>query len=191
MLLCSEAMANMSNTGAPIVLGYRRQVSSKFRHKPPLLTPHRALTRQVTTQKTASSSDGYEILAAQRLKRPVSPHLSIYKPQITWYASALNRISGSILSGGFYLFFAAYAVAPLLGWHLESVSLAAAFGALPLAAKLGLKFTAALPFTFHSLNGVRHLVWDMGKQIRNQQVARSGWLVVGLSLVGAAGLALM
>ncbi len=145
-------------------------------------------TRPVATQ-TIRANDAHEILVKQRLNRPVSPHLSIYKPQITWYGSALNRITGSLLSGGFYVFGAAYLVAPLLGWHLESASMAAAFGAWPLALKVATKMTVALPFTYHSFNGIRHLVWDMGKEMSNKQVVVTGWTVVGLSVASAVGLA--
>ncbi|MCJ1238790.1 hypothetical protein MMC14_006781 [Varicellaria rhodocarpa] len=136
-------------------------------------------------------ADGYSILVKQRLNRPVSPHLSIYQPQITWYASIMNRITGSILSGGFYIFGAAYVVAPLFGWHIESASMAAAFGSLPVAAKVALKFGVALPFTFHSWNGIRHLVWDMGREFSNKQVQRGGWTVVGLTVVSSGVLAYM
>lgn len=69
--------------------------------------------------------------------------------------------------------------------------MAAAFGALPLIAKIPIKFTLAMPFTFHSLNGVRHIVWDFGKQLTNKQVIVTGWTVVGLSVASALGLALM
>ncbi|EEQ33919.1 succinate dehydrogenase cytochrome b560 subunit [Microsporum canis CBS 113480] len=137
------------------------------------------------------TTDPTSILAKQRLNRPVSPHLSIYRPQITWYLSSLNRITGAILSGSLYIFASAYLVSPLLGWHLESASLAAAFAALPIAAKVAMKFTMALPFTFHCYNGVRHLVWDMGKQLTNQQVITTGWTVVGLTLTSALALALI
>jgi len=40
--------------------------------------------------------------------------------------------------------------------------MAAAFGSLPVAAKVGIKTIAAFPFAFHALNGVRHLAWDTG-----------------------------
>ena len=138
-----------------------------------------------------SKPDGNEILAAQRLHRPVAPHLSIYRPQITWYASALNRITGALLSGAFYSYFAVYLVGPVLGWHVGSMTLAASFGALPVLAKVAVKFGLALPFAFHSLNGIRHLVWDFGLQMKNKQVAFTGWLVIGLSVVGSMVLALV
>ena len=67
--------------------------------------------------------------------------------------------------------------------------MAAAFGAWPVALKVLAKMTVAFPFTYHGLNGVRHLVWDMGKELSNKQVQRTGWAVVGLSVTGAVALA--
>jgi len=90
-----------------------------------------------------------------------------------------------MLSGGFYLFGIGYLVAPALGWHLESAVLAASFATWGIAAKVLTKTLVALPFTFHSMNGLRHLAWDMGKQITNKQVQVTGWTVVGLSTVSA------
>ncbi|KAL8929486.1 MAG: hypothetical protein Q9208_001155 [Pyrenodesmia sp. 3 TL-2023] len=133
--------------------------------------------------------DGNELLNKQRLARPISPHLSIYQPQIPWLLSALNRITGSILSGGLYLFGITYLVAPLFGWHVESAALAEWFGELPTAVKAGMKFLIALPFTFHSFNGVRHLMWDSGRELANKSVVRTGWAVLGLTVVSSVGLA--
>jgi succinate dehydrogenase (ubiquinone) cytochrome b560 subunit len=63
---------------------------------------------------------------------------------------------------GVYVFGASYLIAPYLGWHLDVASMAAAFGSLPVAAKLGIKSFIAFPFAFHSINGLRHLTWDTG-----------------------------
>ncbi|MCJ1316034.1 hypothetical protein MMC15_001354 [Xylographa vitiligo] len=149
---------------------------------------HQVQSRQAATQ-AIKQDDAYQILAKQRLNRPVSPHLAIYRPQVTWYLSILNRITGSVLSGGFYIFGFSYLVAPLFGWHLESGSMVAAFGSLPMLAKVGLKFGVALPFTFHSFNGIRHLVWDTGRELSNKAVQNTGWTVVGISVASAAILA--
>ncbi|BAE63756.1 succinate dehydrogenase cytochrome b560 subunit [Aspergillus flavus] len=146
-------------------------------------------TRQAAT--TSNTSDPTKILAQQRLNRPVSPHLSIYRPQITWIGSSFHRITGFALSGSLYLYATAYLASPLLGWHLESASVAAAFAALPIVAKVLLKGFMALPFTYHCFNGVRHLVWDLGRGITNQQVIKSGWTVVGLSVLSALALAFL
>jgi succinate dehydrogenase (ubiquinone) cytochrome b560 subunit len=141
-----------------------------------LLTNYRLATSQ---------ADSAEILAKQRLNRPVSPHLSIYKPQITWYASSLNRVTGVILSGSLYLFGFAYLAAPYTGWHLETQSMVAAVAAWPVAAKIALKSFFAWPFFFHSFNGIRHLTWDLGLGFKNAQVIRTGWTAVALTAVSA------
>ncbi|KIX09834.1 succinate dehydrogenase, cytochrome b556 subunit [Rhinocladiella mackenziei CBS 650.93] len=146
--------------------------------------------RQAATT-TTSQEAGSEILAAQRRNRPVSPHLSIYQPQITWYLSILHRITGASLSGAIYVFGAAYLVSPLFGWHLESASLAASFATLPMFLKIGLKSLIAFPFTFHCFNGLRHLVWDTGSAFTNKQVIQTGWTVVGLSVASALALTFM
>lgn len=115
----------------------------------------------------------------------------IYKAQVTWYLSALNRITGCILSGGFYIFGSLYLIAPYIGLHLESAVMAASFAAWPVALKFFTKTLVALPFTFHCFNGVRHLVWDTARMIDNKKVQQSGWFVVGLSVVSALALAFM
>ncbi|KXG54301.1 Succinate dehydrogenase, cytochrome b556 subunit [Penicillium griseofulvum] len=137
--------------------------------------------------KTPKNAD---ILIQQRLRRPVSPHLSIYRPQITWIVSIATRITGVALSGGLYLYATAYLASPLFGWNIGSESLVAAFSSLSPSVQFALKFGAALPFVFHGMNGMRHLVWDTGRMLTNQQISRSGWTVVGASTVVAVLLAL-
>lgn len=148
-------------------------------------------TRLAATQPISSQDETTKILAQQRLNRPVAPHLSIYAAQIPWYLSGLNRITGVTLSGGFYVFGLLYLVSPYVGLHLESATIAAAVATWPVAVKAGLKMLVAWPFTFHCLNGLRHLVWDTTYMITNKKVVQSGWTVVGLSVVGALALALM
>jgi succinate dehydrogenase (ubiquinone) cytochrome b560 subunit len=147
------------------------------RSSPTILTQYRPLTTESIPASEASS-----IVVAQRKNRPISPHLGIYKAQITSVGSSLNRITGAVLSGGIapsadklttgiYLFGTAYLVSPLLGWHLDVPTMAAAFGSLPVAAKLGIKTAIALPFSYHSINGLRHLLWDTGAGIPFSEMA--------------------
>ncbi|KAJ5626693.1 hypothetical protein N7528_004120 [Penicillium herquei] len=140
---------------------------------------------------SSNSEDPTQILAKQRLNRPVSPHLTIYKPQIGWIGSSLHRISGVALSGTLYLWATAYLASPALGWHLESASMVAAMGALPAAVQVFLKTTLALPFTYHAMNGIRHLTWDLGRGLTNSAIIKSGWTVVGLSVTSAIALAFL
>ncbi|GME32195.1 Succinate dehydrogenase cytochrome b560 subunit [Neofusicoccum parvum] len=140
--------------------------------------------------KPVPAKDSHTILEKQRLRRPVAPHLTIYRPQVTSVLSISHRITGQILSGGIYLFFAAYAASPLLGWDLSSGSVAAAVAAWPVALTASAKGLLGFFFSFHSFNGVRHLVWDAGKAMTNGAVIRSGWAVVGLSVCSGAFFAL-
>jgi len=145
--------------------------------------------RPFTTEKI-TPADANALLASQRLKRPVSPHLEIYDKKQTYFGGSIwQRFTGSAFSGVLYAFGAAYLAAPTLGWHLESASLVAAFGALPFAAKAGLKFAAAWPFVFHAMNGVRHLTFDLAKGFKKATIIKSGWYLWGASIVGGAYLA--
>lgn len=48
-----------------------------------------------------------------------------------------------------------------------------------------IKFYIALPATYHTLNGIRHLFWDNGRFLKLNDVYKTGWTVVGLSVVSA------
>ncbi|MGB5209750.1 MAG: succinate dehydrogenase, cytochrome b556 subunit [Gammaproteobacteria bacterium] len=114
--------------------------------------------------------------------RPLSPHLGIYRPQISSVLSILHRISGIFLGLGIFVF--AYWLSALAGGadaYAAAVSLlGSGLGQLAL-------FLWLLAFCYHLLNGIRHLVWDIGIGFEIQQVIRSGWAV----LIGATVLALL
>lgn len=143
----------------------------------------------VATTKV-TPTEGNEILAKQRLNRPVAPHLGIYKKNQTFFShSAWTRITGCTLSGVAYAYFAAYLVSPLVGWHLESASLASAFAAMPLAISGGIKFLLGFPFTYHFINGCRHLVFDLGKGFNKASFARAETFLWSASVLGGLFLA--
>jgi succinate dehydrogenase (ubiquinone) cytochrome b560 subunit len=140
---------------------------------------------------TPTAVDESSPLIAQRLRRPVAPHLTIYKLEQTWFgASALNRIAGCALAGGMYVYAGAYVVAPLAGWHIESMSLAAGVAALPFVVKAGLKTVVGGTFVFHLLNGLRHLSWDVGVGFSKSHIWKSTWAIWGLTAVGGLYLGL-
>lgn len=124
-----------------------------------------------------------ELLIQQRKNRPLSPHLNIYQPQLTWVLSGVHRITGVAMSGAFYALTVTYAASGLLGFPFEASTLVSAFAGLPFAVKLAAKAAMAFPFTFHSLNGVRHLVWDFGKELTIPGVYRTGYVVLALTAV--------
>lgn len=107
------------------------------------------------------------------VQRPLSPHLSIYKWQISTVLSILHRVTGIGLFVGsgllvLWLWSAAYAPAfyPTLHEALSSM-----LGQLFL-----LGWTAA--FYYHLCNGIRHLFWDIGKGFTLPVMHKTGWAVV-------------
>lgn len=140
--------------------------------------------RHASTQST-TPEEAHKILVEQRKNRPLSPELAIYQPQLTWIMSSFHRITGVALAGGLYAFLIGYVAAPLVGVHFDSATVVNAFAALPLVAKIPLKFIASLPFTFHCANGVRHLIWDTTKELTLKGVYRTGYFVTGFTLLAS------
>lgn len=145
----------------------------------------------VATQKL-TAEDARALLDAQRLKRPVAPHLEIYDKKQTFFTGSIwQRFTGAGFTGLLYGYSIAYLAAPLIGWHLESASLVAAFAGLPVAVKAGAKFLVAWPFVFHLFNGVRHAAYDMAWGFNKRVIVRSGWYLWGASIVASLGLLLL
>lgn len=149
-----------------------------------------AATNASKVQAT-TPDEALEILKSQRARRPVSPHLTIYKPPLNMVMSALHRNTGVLLGLGVYGFFVGYVGLPLVGLSFDAASVAATFGALPLLVKIPAKFVTSWFFTFHSFNGIRHLVWDTARELTMKGVNRTGWTVVGLSVISSLILTFM
>lgn len=100
--------------------------------------------------------------------------------------SVCHRGSGIALSGGVSLFGLS---ALLLPGNFESYLMLVKSLCLGPTLIYAAKFVLAFPLMYHSMNGVRHLVWDLGKGLAMSQVWMSGVAVVALSVLSAAGLA--
>ena len=116
--------------------------------------------------------------------------MTIYKWTYISSASALHRITGLLLSGSLYGFGTLYLLSPALGLHLDSASIAEAFGSWPFAVKTALKFGLTMPFTYHAFNGVKHLVWDSGRLLGKRESGKATWVVLICSMSASLGLAL-
>ncbi|KAK6457707.1 uncharacterized protein RJT20DRAFT_125535 [Scheffersomyces xylosifermentans] len=138
------------------------------------------VARSVSTVK-ASHEQEQEILIAQRKNRPQSPHLTIYKPQLTAILSTFHRLTGVAMAGSFYALTCGLAASSILGLPFDGASLVSAFAALPVAIKVFAKALMAYPFAYHFANGIRHLVWDFGKELTIPGVYRTGYIVLGFT----------
>ena len=105
--------------------------------------------------------------------RPLSPHLQIYRPQLTAVLSILHRLTGVALAPGTLLlvYWLAAAAAGPEAFATAQMLVGSIIGRLLL-----LGWTFAL--FYHLCNGIRHLVWDAGYGLELPDLYRSGWLVV-------------
>ncbi len=114
--------------------------------------------------------------------RPLSPHLQVYKPQLTSSLSILHRGSGVFLSiGTLVLLYWLLALAAGPEAYVQAQScLGSWYGQLAL-------FGWTLAFYYHFCNGIRHLCWDAGYGFDIEVAYKSGYAVVA----GAVGLTLI
>lgn len=113
--------------------------------------------------------------------RPLSPHLQVYRPQLTSVMSILHRMTGAALSVG---------VLMLLWWLLAAMAgenaynTAKKFAASPLGLFMLFGWTVAM--YYHLFNGIRHLFWDMGYLFKLKNAYRAGFLVLFLTAIMTA-----
>ena len=105
--------------------------------------------------------------------RPLSPHLQVYRPQLTSVLSILHRITGVALTLGTLL---------LVYWLVALASGPQAYAAAEsfIGSFIGrlLLFGWTVALFYHLCNGIRHLFWDAGKGFELVAVVRSGWAVI-------------
>ena len=116
-------------------------------------------------------------------ERPLSPHLQVYKPQITSVLSIVHRATGVVLALGSLV---------LAAWLVAAAGSAQAFATFnglmgSLVGKLAL-FVFSACLVYHFLNGLRHLAWDTGRGYDIPKVYASGYAVLVLSVVFTAAL---
>ncbi len=114
----------------------------------------------------------------ESVKRPLSPHLQIYKPQLTSILSITHRGTGVVLSLGALL---------LTCWLVGLATSEEAFNSLQLHASAWYGKIAlagfVFSFYFHLANGIRHLFWDAGKGLEITTVYMTGYLSIAISII--------
>lgn len=122
-------------------------------------------------------------MSTNKRVRPLSPHLQVYSWQITMVMSILHRATGVALAvGAFGL--AWWLVAVAAGG--DSYATLAALIASPLGQLVLAAFSACL--VYHLLNGIRHLLWDIGYGYEIPKVYATGWTVAVLAVLITAGI---
>ncbi|MFT5344124.1 MAG: succinate dehydrogenase / fumarate reductase cytochrome b subunit [Paracoccaceae bacterium] len=110
--------------------------------------------------------------------RPLSPHISIYRPQLTSAFSILHRITGVGMSVTALLIVWWFIAAASGANYFEFVDglLTSWFGLLIMVASLW-------AFWFHFFNGIRHLRWDAGLGMGIEDAERSAKIAAALSVL--------
>lgn len=123
----------------------------------------------------AHTSDG------KLVRRPLSPHLQVYKPQITSILSIMHRITGCAMAVGTLL---------LVWWLVaaatseDAFSTVQAFIGSPIGLLLLLGWTASL--FYHFFGGLRHLAWDMGIGFGQTSLNLVSYLVLAATFAATA-----
>ena len=112
------------------------------------------------------------------VKRPLSPHLQVYKPQLTSVLSITHRGTGVFLSLGalvltFWLVSLAVSEELFNSFHLHTTFW---YGKLFL---IGFVFS----LYYHLANGIRHLFWDIGLGLEISTTYKSGYFTIFISVV--------
>lgn len=110
-------------------------------------------------------------------KRPMSPHLQIYKLPLTAYVSIGNRVAGVINSIAMVLLVLVLAVAagPATDSSFILSLLNSWFGKLVL-------FGFTLTLYYHMCNGIRHLFWDVGMGFELETANKTAKVSIGVSV---------
>ena len=110
--------------------------------------------------------------------RPLSPHLTVYKPQITSVLSIFHRITGAGLSVGTVL---------VVVWLASVAAGENAFNSFNNFLKnpliLLILIASLWALWYHFCTGLRHLYWDMGYGYNLRSVTISGWVAVSGSFL--------
>ncbi|MEM7679885.1 MAG: succinate dehydrogenase, cytochrome b556 subunit [Pseudomonadota bacterium] len=117
-----------------------------------------------------------------KAKRPLSPHLQVYKLPKSAISSILNRITGAAQAGGLLLF----------TWWLVAASIGpdayrtfTDFVSSPLGLIIMLGLTVA--FYYHLFNGIRHMVWDFAVGLELKTADFWGTIVFLLTILATVG----
>ena len=109
-------------------------------------------------------------------KRPLSPHLQIYRPQLTSVLSITHRLTGFALS---LVILLSPAILYFLTLSKDSHTLVMnvfqnSFVKLVL-------ILAIVGLSYHLCNGIRHLAWDAGYGLDLDSSYKSGYAVILIS----------
>lgn len=119
---------------------------------------------------------------AQKSKRPLSPHLQVYKLPLTALLSISHRATGIALTIGTFLVTAFFFAAASSQGAYEAV--------LNFAETIygqAILFAWSLALFYHMSNGVRHMIWDTGAFLDKKTAMKTNFFVIASTIILTAG----
>ncbi len=120
-------------------------------------------------------------------EKPTSPHLQIYRWNISSLTSIMHRLTGVML------YFSVVAISWYIVYYTYQINIDATSESCDCLLKKiinSIFYLAIIGLTFalyyHFCNGIRHLFWDIGKGFENKIAKRNGVIVIFLSLLFTA-----
>ncbi|KAB0540913.1 MULTISPECIES: succinate dehydrogenase, cytochrome b556 subunit [Pseudochrobactrum] len=111
-------------------------------------------------------------------QRPLSPHLSIYKPAITMTTSIIHRITGGALYFGTVL---------LAVWLISAAVSEDCFNFVNGLFGSWIGRLVLFGYTWalmqHLAGGIRHFIWDMGAGLEKHTASKMAWATVVFSVI--------
>ncbi|XP_038047940.1 succinate dehydrogenase cytochrome b560 subunit, mitochondrial-like [Patiria miniata] len=151
------------------------------------LTP--CMTKRVTATVSTWKDEQNKFLEKNAtLKRPMSPHITIYSFPLTALLSGSHRFTGL----GIYAGLAAFGVSVNLlpGDLASNLALVKSLSYGPALIFLT-KLYVTWPFCYHYINGIRHMIWDTGRGMDLKSMYSTGYAVLGSSIVIALAIAML
>lgn len=118
----------------------------------------------------------------RKVERPLSPHLQVYRPQVTSISSILTRVTGNALIVTAFL---------IVWWLVAAATSAEAYatanGVLTSFFGDAVMFLSLIGIWYHYLAGLRHLYFDAGKGLDIETAEKLGWgcIIGSVVLAGA------
>jgi len=126
----------------------------------------------MTSQATRARSQG------QQHERPLSPHLTVYRPSITMTMSIVHRITGAALYFGTLL---------VAWWLIAAATSERYFDFVNMVYGSWIGRLVLLGYTWalvhHMLGGIRHFIWDTGAGLEKHTASKLAWANLAGSIV--------
>jgi succinate dehydrogenase / fumarate reductase cytochrome b subunit len=114
-------------------------------------------------------------------KRPLSPHLTIYKPQMTSVLSIMHRITGA------FMFFGLISILWVVNYysinaHIQILGdIISCIGASKTLLTIVILWSYCI--FYHMCAGIRYFIWDSGKCMEIKMANCTGWIVLICSIL--------